>query len=228
MAKKIKSWVGTVWFTTLLTFIFFFLAIEPARAPRGGKNSLGGRTIASFQEEEFDRRLLNLQLCYGIRFNGERSTPARRRVCKALVVHTLDKALAPPGTVMKFPVEFRCEDTVFPKDKEAGNELLPMVVQLKPNEEFRAIEAALGKSLETITSSEERALSARETCEFLTDCKWAMRPQGISLRKLASCLTNPNIARRKILLDEFGAMLFRIKNKQNRILISQLLENTSE
>jgi hypothetical protein len=182
MAKKTKR--RTAWSysaTVLLSIFFYFVAIVPARAPRGGKNSLGGRTIASVQEEEFDHRLLNLQLCYGVRFDGGKSTPARRRVCKALVVHALDKALAAPGAILKAPVEFVCDDTAFPKE-EPARDFLPVRVHLKPNAEFLAIQQTLDKSLESVSTTESNALNARETCEFLTDCKWAMRPQAMSLR----------------------------------------------
>lgn len=209
---------------SLLVLVLFFLLIEPARAPLGGKNSLGGRTIAALQEEEFDRRLLNMQLCYGVKFNGDNATPGRRRVCKALLVHSLDKKLAPAGTVLKYPLEFRCEDTVFSRGT-ASNDLAGLTVSLKPNEEFRAINDALDKSLESVATTEDRALEARQTCEFLTDCKWAMRPQGLSLRKLASCLGTPDLVRRKIIIDEFSAMLFKLKGRQSSVLISQLLQN---
>ncbi|MGZ3694911.1 MAG: hypothetical protein ACXWQO_12090 [Bdellovibrionota bacterium] len=226
MAKKIVHWAWRWALPILFSVALFFLVIAPARAPRGGKNSLGGRTLASFQEEEFDHRLLSLQLCYGVHFNGENATPGRRRVCKALLVHSLDKVLSTPGAMLKYPVEFRCEDTVFPKSQTQADSATS-VVSLKPNEEFAAIKEALDKSVETVATTEEQALSARETCGFITDCKWAMRPQALSFRKLASCISTPDITRRKIVLDEFGAMLFRVKGRQGQVLISKLLENRS-
>jgi hypothetical protein len=226
MSKKVVHWVWRIAVPFLLVTIFFFVVIEPARAPRGGKNSLGGRTLASLQEEEFDHRLLSLQLCYGVKFNGDSATPQRRRVCKALLVHSLNKVLAAPGAILKFPVDFRCEDTVFPKNIPAAD-TVGLSVVLKPNEEFPAIKDALDKSIETVAATEDQALSARQTCEFLTDCKWAMRPQNLSFRKLASCVGTPDMARRKIVLDEFGAMLFRVKSRQSQVLISQLLQNPS-
>jgi hypothetical protein len=138
-------------------------------------------------------------------------------------VHSLDKALAAPGAITKFPVEFRCEDTVFPKNASTGD-VAGITVSLKPNEEFKAIDEALAKAIETIPATEEQALNARETCEFLTDCKWAMRRQNLSFRKLGACLTTPNLAHRKIILDEVGAMLFRVKARQSRVLASELLQ----
>jgi hypothetical protein len=224
MAKKAMHWAWRIAMPCFFTVMFFFFAVEPARAPRGGKNSLNGRTLASLQEEEFDHRLLNLQLCYGIRFNGDGATPGRRRVCKALVVHSLDNALAAPGTITKFPLEFRCEDTVFSKDIP-GSETAGLTVLLKPNDEFKAIDDALEKAIDTIPATEEQALNARETCEFLTDCKWAMRPHNLSFRKLGACLTAPDMAQRKIFLDELSAMLFHVKARQSRVLASELLQN---
>lgn len=227
MAKKVAHWAWRFAMPFLFVLMLSFVAIEPARAPRGGKNSLGGRTIASMQEEEFDRRLLTLQLCYGVRFNGASATPPRRRVCKALLVHSLDKVLEAPGALLKYPVEFRCEDTVFTR-AVASNEFSGLTVSLKPNEEFKAIRDMIEKSVEIISATEDRILAARQTCEFLTDCKWAMRPQGLSFRKLASCLGTPDIARRKILLDELGAMLFKVKSRQNRVLFADLLESPTK
>lgn len=187
----------------------------------GGKNSLGGRTIASLQEEDFDHRLLHYQLCYGVRFNGERATLQRRRVCKALVVHSLDLALRGTGAVLKYPLEFRCENTAFAK---AVEDLQPPPVLLKPNDEFRSMEVALREAVTPVDASELRLTRARTACEFLTDCKWATRPPHLSFRKLASCLTTNDELRRRLILDEVGAMLFRVKGRQNKVLISQLID----
>ena len=83
--------------TLALALVISFLMISPARAPSGGKLWTGGRTIASLQEEDFDKRLLKLQLCYGIRIDTEQCTLERRRVCKALVAHEMEAALEAPG-----------------------------------------------------------------------------------------------------------------------------------
>ncbi|MGZ3706658.1 MAG: hypothetical protein ACXVA8_11560, partial [Bdellovibrionota bacterium] len=56
------------------------------------------------------------------------------------------------------------------------------------------------------------------------DCKWAMRPQSFSFRKLASCMTTGNATHRKILLNEVGAMLFGGKSGRRRTLYPNLVE----
>lgn len=208
----------------LAVALFLFLAV-PARAPRGGKHSLGGRTIASVQEEEFDRRILHYQLCYGIRFSAERATLERRRVCKAMLVNRLSRVLDEPGKYFRVPVEFHCEDTVFSRApaSESG-----VSVSLQPNREFTAIDQAIRSNLEVENVGESTDRFAREACEFLVDCKHAMRPSSLSLRKLASCFSTGDLTHRKVLLDEVGAMLFRAKANQTKILYSELLNEAHE
>lgn len=208
--------------TTLLAVLFLLFTVAPARAPHGGKKFLGGRTIAAIQEEDFDRKILQYQLCYGVRLRAEEATKERRRVCKALLIHRLDAALGKPGTYLREPVEFHCEDTAFGRRKPANADA--DAVALKPNAEFRAIDGLLERRLETVEVSDREDSFAREACDFLTECKLAMRPNQIALRKLASCLATPDMVHRRILLDEIGAMLFRAKGGRSKILYAELLE----
>lgn len=201
----------------LILFFFLFLA-EPARAPQGGRKFLGGRTIASQQEQEFDQRLLHYQLCYGVRFSADQATLERRRVCKAVLVHRLQGVLKRPGAYFREPLEFRCVNTV--SSRHLAN--ADGAVVLQPNAEFQAIDVAFSRSLETANVGESSDRVAREACEFLTDCKLGM--QRFSLRKMAACLGTWDVTHRKILLNEVGAMLFRAKSGQTRILYADLLE----
>jgi hypothetical protein len=201
-----------------LAVLFFFLLIAPARAPSGGKLWTGGRTIASLQEEDFDRRLTRIQLCYGVKLSAEQCTLERRRVCKAMLVHEVESAVEVPGHFLKAPVEFRCEDTALARpgiDDDA--------VALRPNGEHAAIRDALDPLLLETSASEASQAQAKEACEFLTGCKWAMRPQTFSLRKLASCLTTPNATHRKVLLNEVGAMVFGSSRVRHHTLYSHLV-----
>lgn len=211
---------------TLVGVLLFFFLVAPARAPYGGKNSLGGRTIASLQEEEFDHRILQMQHCYGIRFQAERATLERRRVCKALVVHHLTERLAKPGTFLRAPIEFRCEDTAFAR-KPTSEEVLSIAV-LKPNAEFQEIENVLTKEMDMIAAEETEHRYATETCRFLTECKWAMRPQAFSFRKLASCLGTDDVMRRKILVDEIASMIFRVRSSQKKGLYTELVREAQK
>jgi hypothetical protein len=208
--------------SALFGLMLFFFLVEPARAPKGGRQSLGGRTIASLQEEDFDRRLLHLQLCYGVRVVADECTLERRRVCKALVVHHLEKALSPSGSYLKNSLEFRCEDTAIMNPTSFMDE---GVVSLRPNTEKVAIESVLEKSLTQIPLTTAQDKGARDACDFLADCKWAMRPQAFSFRKLATCLGTANFTHRKVLLDHIGAMLFHAKSGQNRALYPELTES---
>lgn len=205
-----------------LAMIFFFFMISPARAPAGGKNWTGGRTIASLQEEDFDRRLMRLQLCYGVKVVAEQCTLERRRVCKALLVHELEAALNTQGSYLSTPLEFHCEDTALSKPSVDDDG----VVSLKPNKETAEIQKALSGSVKVAASTAELSdshLKAREACEFLTDCKWATRPGTLSMRKLGSCLTTNNAMHRTILLNEVAAMLFGGKSSRRATLYPQLI-----
>jgi hypothetical protein len=219
--KRAAKQLWSIFVVLLLSTAMFLFTISPARAPHGGKNSLGGRTIASLQEREFDQKLLQFQLCYSVNFNAERATPERRRVCKALLVHRLEKFLANPGSYLKAPMEFHCEDTVFSRPKGKDDDLIHVAMQ--PNKEFEAIDVAIQANLEPGSVGESLDRKAKQACSFLTDCKLAMGPQGLSFRKLAQCFSTGNVTHRKILLDEVAAMLFKAKEQQNKILYADLL-----
>lgn len=212
------AWSGIT--SVALVVLFSFFAIVPARAPSGGKLWTGGRTIASLQEEDFDRRLMKYQLCYGVKLVADQCTLERRRVCKAMLVHEMETALATSNRFLKAPVEFRCEDTALSHSVTADD-----LVGLRPNGETKAIQSTLEPALQqdaTVSSLQHE--EARGACEFLTDCKWAMRPRSFSFRKLASCLTTPNATHRKVLLNEVGAMVFGGRGARSRTLYSNLVD----
>jgi hypothetical protein len=221
MKRAIKL-AGSLVATLVLATVLFLFFINPARAPSGGKRWTGGRTIASLQEEDFDRRLLNLQLCYGAKVVADRCTLERRRVCKAMLVHELEPVLEAQGSYLKAPVEFHCQDTAVGKALLDDDDS----VSLRPNLESAAIRGALSSNLSQLTPSVDQHKRVREACEFLTDCKWSMRPQSFSLRKLASCISTPDAMRRRVLLDEVGKMLFGGKASRRPILYSRLVEKS--
>ncbi|HEY8278998.1 MAG TPA: hypothetical protein VIH99_05205 [Bdellovibrionota bacterium] len=203
-----------------LAVLLFFFLIAPARAPSGGKLWTGGRTIASLQEEDFDRRLLKMQLCYGVRVVADQCTLERRRVCKALVVHEMSPVFEKAGSFLGMPVEFHCEDTAVGKvlrDDES-------TVSLRPNGEVSAILGAIGSHTRHSGLTALQSMEAETACEFLTDCKWAMRPKSFSLRKIFSCLGTPNAAHRKILMNEVGGMLFGGKASRRSSLYANFVE----
>jgi hypothetical protein len=214
-AVKVVCSVGTS--ATLAVLLFFFL-IAPARAPSGGKLWSGGRNIASLQEEDFDKRLLKLQLCYGVKLVADQCTLERRRVCKAMLLHETESALDPRGHYLKAPVEFHCEDTA------VGHPILDEdAVLLRPNAELAAIHGAFEGILQESATAPAAHQEAREACEFLTDCKWAMRPQSFSIRRIASCAFTGDGTHRQVLLNEVGAMLFGGKAARRRTLYSNLV-----
>lgn len=218
--KRAVKLAGSLVATTVLAALLFLFLVNPARAPSGGKRWTGGRTIASLQEEEFDRRLLKLQLCYGVKMVADRCTLERRRVCKAMLVHELEPLLEAKGTYLKSPMEFHCQDTAVGKSLMDDEDS----VSLRPNLETASIQGAMDANLVQLEPSDTQHLKAREACEFLTDCKWSMRPQSFSLRKLASCISTPDATHRKVLLNEAGAMLFGGKAARRNSLYSRLVE----
>ena len=196
---------------------------SPARAPSGGKNWTGGRTIAALQEEDFDKRLLHLQLCYGVSLVADQCTLERRRVCKAILVHELEKTLEAPGHFLKDSVEFHCEDTALNRSGlDFGS------VSLKPNGEIAAIQSTLREKLEARSPTESAHFLASGACQFLTDCKWAMKPSAFSLRKIASCALTTNPTHRTVLLNEVGAMVFGGKKAVRRRTLYPSIMETSE
>ena len=218
--KRAVKLAGSLSATLILAAALFLFIVAPARAPSGGKRWTGGRTIASLQEEDFDRRLLKLQLCYGVKVVADRCTLERRRVCKAMLVHELEPVLEARGNYLKTPVEFHCQDTAVGKSLLDDEDS----VSLRPNLETAAIQGALSSNLSQLTPAESQHQRVREACDFLTDCKWSMRPQSFSSRKLASCLTTPDATHRKVLLNEAGKMLFGGKAARRNTLYSRLVE----
>jgi hypothetical protein len=216
-AVKVAFSVGT---SALLSLLFFFFLMSSARAPSGGKLWSGGRTIASLQEDDFDKRLLKLQLCYGVKLVADQCTLERRRVCKAMLVHESETALEPSGNFLKSPVVFHCEDTA------VGHPVLDEdAVTLRPNAEISSIHAAFEGNLQASSPAPGVHKGVRESCEFITDCKWAMRPQSFSFRKIASCITTGDSTNRRILLNEVGAMLFGGKAARRHTLYPNLMSN---
>lgn len=203
----------------LLTAALFLGGIAPARAPLGGKKSLGGRTIASLQEEDFDKKLMQYRLCYGVHLQAKSATQERRRVCKAMLVHRLELSLA-PGIFFQEPVSFECVDTALGKNEWYENDHL--VVALKPNAEDKAIDLVFASKLSSENVAQDRAEKIASACHFLADCRTAMAPGQLSLRKVGSCFFSDDTMQRELLLDMVGRMLFRVKD--NRVLYSQLLE----
>lgn len=204
-----------------MTVTFFLLSMETARAPHGGKKFIGGRSIASLQEEDFDHQLLQYRLCYGVKFSSESATLERRRVCKAFLVNRLELALSTPGSYLKKNLSFECNDTVFRRGTASSDET---VFHLRPNSEFVVIDQALQENLtqEEVPESDDRF--ARKACAFLTDCKRSMTGTSFSFRKLGSCFFTNNITHRKILLDQVGSMLFHAQSaEQGKILFAELL-----
>jgi hypothetical protein len=219
--KRVVKMAWSLIATMFLAGIFFLFLVAPARAPHGGKNSLGGRSIASMQEKDFDGKLLHYQLCFGVKLNAYQATLERRRVCKVILVHRLAKVFAKPGSYLRAPMEFYCEDTVFTRSTASADTLS---VLLKPNQEFAAIDRAVEANLETENVGESTHNFAKSACEFLTDCKLAMNGTNLSFRKLGACFTTGNLTHRKILLDEVGSMIFKSKQSRTKILYADLLQ----
>lgn len=213
--KKMKNSL----LVSVLVCVLFFAVIHPARAPQGGKKSLGGRTIASVQEEEFDHTLQKYQYCYGLRFSSENATQERRRSCKAIFVHKVEEILSrKPGSYFKEPMDFQCQDTAFSPQRKNAN--LDNWIFLRPNQELAVLENVLSAnvvSIEVAPGLEERA---KDVCDFMVDCKAAMRK--LSARKIASCFTESNSYKRRVMLDSLGQIIFHGKADRAR-LIPELL-----
>jgi len=219
MRKAMRmAWSGFV--TVLFATVIFFVLIQPAKAPKGNKRSLGGRTIASIQEEEFDRVLQQYQECYGVRFVAATATPERRRVCKAVLVHQLSQALGESGTYFVAPVEFRCENTAMGR-RSWYNEMNHAVAALQPNTELATIDAILKEQLDRRQVSMDVDARARDACAFISSCKRALSFERFSLRKIGTCFTDNNALHRRMMVDTVGEFVF--PRSREKLLIADLL-----
>lgn len=221
--KKVTKIAWSVLFTTFLSAFLFLVNTGPARAPHGGKKFITNRSIASLQEEDFDKQLALYEICYGVKLNTDGCTLERRRVCKAMLVHRLDSTLAEPGTFFRQPLNFDCQDTAFKKKLASLEEAQ---IPLKPNAEFQAIDRAIEDSIyrETVDTWKDR--KARLACSYLVDCKQAMTGHNISLRKVRECMLTKDLAHRKILLDHLGSLVFRVNTKnRSRFLYAEFLDS---
>ncbi|MCO5143660.1 MAG: hypothetical protein M9962_11275 [Oligoflexia bacterium] len=190
-----------------VSVIMFLANTNPARAPHGGKKNLGGRTIASLQEEDFDRKLLHFQVCYGIHFDPGDSTLERRRVCKAILLNQLEQTLEAQGVYVSEKVIFRCANTVFDKPSSGGDVAVGV---LSPNNEFKTIHEVLNPRLEKASIAASIDGKARNACTFLTNCKWILEQPQVSYRKVAQCLMTKSSDHRRLILDELSAKLFGV------------------
>ncbi len=211
-------WSGFV--TLFFAALIFFIFVGPAKAPKGNKRSLGGRTIASVQEEEFDRTLYEYSTCYGIRFVAKQATPERRRVCKAILVHQLGQSLAETGTYFPIPVEFRCENTAMGQ-RIWFNDLSQPIAALQPNSEFVTIDEIVKKNLEHDNVPMEVDNKVRDACHFIANCKRALRFETFSIRKIASCFTDDDSLHRRMMVDTVGDLVF--PNSREKLLVADLL-----
>ncbi len=208
--------------TLVLSVLLFLLLVEPARAPKGGRKSLGGRTIASLQEEDFDRTLYRYEVCYGVKLEAVQATPERRRVCKALLVHELNSTLDAPGSFLEGPVTFRCHNTAI--GRRAGRaEGEDPVVLLQPNREQAAIQEGLLPYLRQVKVSTEADQEVREACEFVSRCQRAMGLEGLSLRRVGTCITDRDALHQRLISDIFARLLFPQSARGKKLLAATLL-----
>ncbi|NUM88807.1 MAG: hypothetical protein HUU37_06365, partial [Bdellovibrionales bacterium] len=207
--------------TLVLFLVLFLFAVEPARAPKGGRKNLGGRTIASLQEEDFDRALHRYEVCYGVRLEASLATPERRRVCKALLVHELNASLEAPGSYLEKPLVFRCHNTSL--GRRAGHAEGDEEILLQPNREQAAIHEGLSPLLRQVNVSAEADREVRDACGFVSRCQRAMGLEGLSLRQLGSCLADRDALHQRLMGDTFARLLFPRSSQGKRLLAASLL-----
>lgn len=218
MRKAMRlAWSGFV--TVFFAVIIFFVLIQPAKAPQGNKKSLGGRTIASIQEEEFDRILQQYQVCYGVRFVAQKATPERRRVCKAVLVHWLSQAFGESGSYFAVPVEFQCENTAMGRRSWFGDLNHP-IVALQPNTESETIEGVLKEYLDRKEVSVDVDMRVRDACSFISRCKRALSFNQFSVRRVGSCFADNNSLHRRMMVDLVGEFVF--PRAREKMLIADL------
>src|SRR5690606_7039440 len=153
------------------------------------------------------RILYRYNACYGVRFEGELATPERRRVCKAILVHNLEQSLSEVGTYFNTQVEFRCENTAMGR-RLWSDELNKPIAALQPNTEFDTIAEVFRKRLEKKEVLPRVDEKARSACEFVSRCKWALRFDSFSIRRIASCFAADDSLHRTLMVDTVANVIF--------------------
>lgn len=212
-------------FAGIFVLLLFWVSIPSARAPMGNKKFLGGRTIASIQEEDFDKTLYRYQYCYGLQLRGERATQERRRACKAILVRSIEEALQrKPGAYFRHNMVFQCEDTALgPLHWKDTKQEDTTIIALRPNHEEIVIAQAILENLDYVSSaSPELEAKAKDICNFYVDCKKAMRLENFSVRKIGSCLAERDEYKRRVILNSVSKLIFRAPS-QKGMLVSEVL-----
>src|SRR3989338_2914727 len=117
---------------------------KPAIAPKGEFFFSANRTLASLQEQEFDRELNRLRLCYGVGFESLNISLDRRRSCKAILVKKLKHAVVDTAKYFARPIKFQCQDTAETDaiwEDWRGN----FIIMLQPNSEKERIDTMIAK-----------------------------------------------------------------------------------
>lgn len=213
--------VWTIQFPIVAVFAFYFFS-KMAVAPRFHQPEVDHveRSIASLQERFFDQRLKHYEYCYGVNFVDSENVEAnRRRACKAMLVHQLDKVLGKPGSYLTSSLQFRCQGTGSGLSKWETWRAQPVFV-LKPNFEMRIIREALEKNY-AVSSDEVAWNQAQNLCTRMQECQKATRPDTFSWRKLKSCMVTLNNEMRRVVLVDLVSNLFR--TKPNRLLVAQII-----
>lgn len=209
------------WSLCISIYVLFFsaISIESARAPHGGRSALGGRTIASEQEKDFDSKIRFYDVCYGISLDAVRASFERRRVCKAMLLNRLDALFNRSGIETSKKIQFDCLETHLEKDQTAEKR-----VELLPNREAEVIDQTLKEITQEKHVSYEEDAAARSLCRRLVDCQQSYRGGQLAFRKIWQCATDPSAKHRRLFLDGLLSSFFSTAIDQSR-LYSSLTSN---
>lgn len=211
----------------LLPFVFVFLIFPLtyrfALAPVGDKHALGGRTIASVQEEEFDLRLERLRFCYGVRLQAHDVSIDRRRACKAIVVNKLRQILGQRGVYLVQPLHIDCQDRSNGQAEWREWDGTP-VLALKPNNEREMIDRIKEKYLVESEISAEKQQNADAACERILHCQKLVQWSAMAPIKAASCVLDRDAGRRRIIMDLIADQMFHFSSEHPAVM-TQLLSD---
>lgn len=156
-----------------------------AQAPSSPSTTSPSRSLAAVQEEGFDQKLNRYRYCYGIHVTYDNASDARRRACKALLVHKLGGALEQPGSYFSAALHFECQNTAAGYTELVEWQTKP-VFRLKPNQEYEVLDRAMQNYLVKNQNSAQW-LRAQRSCDFYLDCRNSLSLSRINFHNIKRC-----------------------------------------
>ena len=217
MVLKTLRFAGRMVTLASLVLAILTFSYRLALAPQGDKRALGGRTIASVQEEEFNRKLERFDFCFGARFHNGDVSMDRRRVCKAIVVQKLNGLLNKPGVFLSRPIRLQCQDSPRGPKEWKDWDGTP-VIAVRPNRELEVVEHISANYLVHREISSLQQQRADAACEHVLYCQKAVQWSAIAPMDTLRCALDKDPQRRRIILDLIANQMFHVATERTAVM----------